>query len=255
VIANALSVFAKMGPDKILAVRTRAILRRLGGQSGATKLRSRDVVPSRRKSLMASWHRGAGLLRVGAATPGDWPSCPTPPRRAGRHFLQIPGRAVPDRILRAMDMPVIDHRGPSSRRWAEGARGIKTSFKTSSPVFIYPSSGRSVEAALPSTRSPPRTSADVRDRPFCYAWRNMSLKLGLQPESSSTGAAGGRERHRGRLKADNGTPSKRMRRAQRDLDGAVSRIDEVRRAIDAAKHPALFMVDTISSLASIDTAR
>ena len=106
------------------------------------------------------------------------------PRRAGRHFLQIPGPTpVPDRILRAMDMPVIDHRGPEFK--ALGLKvlsGIKTIFKTASPVFIYPSSGTGAwEAALVNSLSPGDTVLMYETGHFATLWKTMASKLGLQP--------------------------------------------------------------------------
>src|SRR5499425_2759227 len=110
---------------------------------------------------------------------------PNAPRRAGRHFLQIPGPTpVPDRILRAMDMPVIDHRGPEFK--ALGLKvlsGIKTIFKTASPVVIYPSSGTGAwEAALLNTLSPGDTVLMYETGHFATLWKAMATKLGLQPE-------------------------------------------------------------------------
>src|ERR1700746_3948459 len=107
------------------------------------------------------------------------------PRRAGRHSRQIPGPTpVPDRILRAMDMPVIDHRGPEFK--ALGLKvlsGIKTIFKTSSPVFIYPSSGTGAwEAALVNTLSPGDTVLMYETGHFATLWKSMASKLGLQPQ-------------------------------------------------------------------------
>ena len=107
------------------------------------------------------------------------------PRRAGRHFLQIPGPTpVPDRILRAMDMPVIDHRGPEFKKL--GLRvlsGIKTVFKTTSPVVIYPSSGTGAwEAALLNTLSPGDKVLMYETGHFATLWKTIADKLGLQPE-------------------------------------------------------------------------
>jgi alanine-glyoxylate transaminase/serine-glyoxylate transaminase/serine-pyruvate transaminase len=180
------------------------------------------------------------------------------PRRAGRHFLQIPGPTpVPDRILRAMDMPVIDHRGPEFKRL--GLRvlsGIRTVFKTSSPVVIYPSSGTGAwEAALLNTLSPGDKVLMYETGHFATLWKNIALKLGLQPEfipsdwrSGADAAAIG-----ARLAEDKGHAIKAVCVVHNETStGATSRIDEVRRAMDAARHPALLMVDTISSLASVD---
>ena len=180
------------------------------------------------------------------------------PRRAGRHFLQIPGPTpVPDRILRAMDMPVIDHRGPEFKRL--GLRvlaGIRTVFKTASPVVIYPSSGTGAwEAALLNTLSPGDKVLMYETGHFATLWKNIAVKLGLDPEfiasdwrSGADAAAIG-----ARLGDDKGHAIKAVCVVHNETStGATSRIDEVRRAMDAARHPALLMVDTISSLASID---
>jgi alanine-glyoxylate transaminase / serine-glyoxylate transaminase / serine-pyruvate transaminase len=180
------------------------------------------------------------------------------PRRAGRHFLQIPGPTpVPDRILRAMDMPVIDHRGPEFK--ALGLKvlaGIKTIFKTASPVLIYPSSGTGAwEAALLNALSPGDKVLMYETGHFAALWRNMALKLGLQPEFIASDWRSGADPKaiEARLREDNGHTIKAVCVVHNETStGATSRIDEVRKAIDVARHPALFMVDTISSLASID---
>jgi alanine-glyoxylate transaminase / serine-glyoxylate transaminase / serine-pyruvate transaminase len=180
------------------------------------------------------------------------------PRRAGRHFLQIPGPTpVPDRILRAMDMPVIDHRGPDFKKLGlEVLAGIKTIFKTSSPVVIYPSSGTGAwEAALLNTMSPGDKVLMYETGHFATLWKNMAAKLGLQPEFIASDWRGGADAKaiEARLREDKGHAIKAVCVVHNETStGATSRIDEVRRAIDAARHPALLMVDTISSLASID---
>src|ERR1700752_2171298 len=107
------------------------------------------------------------------------------PRRAGRHFLQIPGPTpVPDRILRAMDMPVIDHRGPEfQRRGRRGLESIKPIFGTTARVFIYPASGTGAwEAALVNTLSADDRLLMFETGHFATLWKNMALKLGLRPE-------------------------------------------------------------------------
>ena len=180
------------------------------------------------------------------------------PRRAGRHFLQIPGPTpVPDRILRAMDMPVIDHRGPEFK--ALGLKvlsGIKTIFKTSSPVFIYPSSGTGAwEAALVNTLSPGDTVLMYETGHFATLWKAMASKLGLQPQFIASDWRSGADAGaiEARLREDKAHAIKAVCVVHNETStGATSRIDEVRRALDAARHPALLMVDTISSLASID---
>ncbi len=180
------------------------------------------------------------------------------PRRAGRHFLQIPGPTpVPDRILRAMDMPVIDHRGPEFK--ALGLKvlsGIKTIFKTSSPVFIYPSSGTGAwDAALVNTLSPGDTVLMYETGHFATLWKAMASKLGLQPQFIASDWRSGADADaiEARLREDKAHAIKAVCVVHNETStGATSRIDEVRRALDAARHPALLMVDTISSLASID---
>jgi len=180
------------------------------------------------------------------------------PRRAGRHFLQIPGPTpVPDRILRAMDMPVIDHRGPEFKKLGlEVLAGIKTIFKTNSPVVIYPSSGTGAwEAALLNTLSPGDRVLMHETGHFATLWRNIAVKLGLQPEFIASDWRSGADTKaiEARLRDDKGHAIKAVCVVHNETStGAASRIDEVRRAIDAARHPALLMVDTISSLASID---
>jgi alanine-glyoxylate transaminase / serine-glyoxylate transaminase / serine-pyruvate transaminase len=180
------------------------------------------------------------------------------PRRAGRHFLQIPGPTpVPDRILRAMDMPVIDHRGPQFK--ALGKRvlaGIKTICKTTNPVFIYPASGTGAwEAALVNTLSPGDRVLMYETGHFATLWKNMAVKLGLQPEFIASDWRSGADAKaiEARLRDDKAHAIKAVCVVHNETStGAASRIEEVRRAIDDAKHPALLMVDTISSLASLD---
>jgi alanine-glyoxylate transaminase/serine-glyoxylate transaminase/serine-pyruvate transaminase len=179
-------------------------------------------------------------------------------RTAGRHFLQIPGPTpVPDRILRAMDMPTIDHRGPEFQ--ALGKRvleGVKTIFKCAGPVIIYPASGTGAwEAALVNTLSPGDHVLMVETGHFATLWKNMAVKLGLQPEFIATDWRTGApaDAIEARLREDKGQTIKAVCVVHNETStGCTSRIDEVRRAIDAAGHPALLMVDTISGLGSID---
>jgi alanine-glyoxylate transaminase/serine-glyoxylate transaminase/serine-pyruvate transaminase len=183
---------------------------------------------------------------------------PNAPRRAGRHFLQIPGPTpVPDRILRAMDMPVIDHRGPEFK--ALGLKvlsGIKTIFKTASPVLIFPSSGTGAwEAALLNTLSAGDQVLMYETGHFATLWKTMASKLGLVPEFIASDWRSGADADaiEARLREDKRHAIRAVCIVHNETStGATSRIDEVRRAIDAARHPALLMVDTISSLASID---
>jgi alanine-glyoxylate transaminase/serine-glyoxylate transaminase/serine-pyruvate transaminase len=180
------------------------------------------------------------------------------PRRAGRHFLQIPGPTpVPDRILRAMDMPVIDHRGPQFQKLGlKVLAGMKTIFKTAHWVFIFPSSGTGAwEAALINALSPGDKVLMYESGHFATLWKGMALKLGLEAEfiaadwRSSVDAMA----IEARLRQDSSHAIKAVCVVHNETStGVTSRIDEVRRAIDAARHPALLMVDTISSLASLD---
>jgi alanine-glyoxylate transaminase / serine-glyoxylate transaminase / serine-pyruvate transaminase len=179
-------------------------------------------------------------------------------RTAGRHFLQIPGPTpVPDRILRAMDMPVIDHRGPEFGRLGRRVLdGIKTIFKCAGPVIIYPASGTGAwEAALINTMSPGDKVLMYETGHFASLWKGMAVKIGLQPEfiTSDWRAGADPARIEARLKDDTAHEIKAVCVVHNETStGCVTLIKEVRKAIDAAGHPALLMVDTISSLGSID---
>jgi alanine-glyoxylate transaminase / serine-glyoxylate transaminase / serine-pyruvate transaminase len=179
-------------------------------------------------------------------------------RTAGRHFLQIPGPTpVPDRILRAMDMPVIDHRGPEFGKLGRRALdGIKTIFKCAGPVIIYPASGTGAwEAALANTMSPGDKVLMYETGHFASLWKAMAVKLGLQPEFIASDWRSGVDpaKIEARLKEDKAREIKAVCVVHNETStGCVTLINEVRRAIDAAGHPALLMVDTISSLGSID---
>ncbi len=181
---------------------------------------------------------------------------------AGRHFLQIPGPSpVPDRILRAMSYPTIDHRGPEF-----GALGrkvladIKKIFKTVQPVIIYPASGTGAwEAALTNTLSPGDTVLMFETGHFATLWQKMAQALGLTPEFLGLpGIEGWRhgvqaDMIEARLRADRAHAIKAVCVVHNETStGVTSNIAAVRRAIDAAGHPALLLVDTISGLASAD---
>jgi alanine-glyoxylate transaminase/serine-glyoxylate transaminase/serine-pyruvate transaminase len=179
--------------------------------------------------------------------------------RAGRHFLQIPGPTnVPDRILRAMDRPTIDHRGPEFSRLArECLEGMKRIFKmTAGHVFIYPSSGTGAwEAAIVNTLSPGDRVLMFETGQFAVLWRNLAERFGLVVDF-----IGGDWRHgvdlvtvAAKLAQDTAHQIKAIMCVHNETStGVTSCIGEVRQAIDEAEHPALLMVDTISSLASID---
>jgi alanine-glyoxylate transaminase / serine-glyoxylate transaminase / serine-pyruvate transaminase len=179
-------------------------------------------------------------------------------RTAGRHFLQIPGPTpVPDRILRAMDMPVIDHRGPEFGKLGRRVLdGIKTVFKCAGPVIIYPASGTGAwEAALINTLSPGDKVLMYETGHFASLWKAMATKIGLQPEfiDSDWRAGADPKKIEARLRDDTAREIKAVCVVHNETStGCVTLIPEVRRAIDAAGHPALLMVDTISSLGSID---
>ncbi len=181
-------------------------------------------------------------------------------RTPGRHFLQIPGPTnVPDRILRAMAQPIIDHRGPEfaalGRKVLEGIRPI---FKCTGPVYIFPASGTGAwEAALINTLSPGDHVLMAETGHFATLWRNLALKVGLEPVFIDGDWRGGADATRleDRLRRDKGHEIKAVCVVHNETStGAVTNIASVRAAIDAADHPALLMVDTISSLASIDYA-
>jgi alanine-glyoxylate transaminase/serine-glyoxylate transaminase/serine-pyruvate transaminase len=180
------------------------------------------------------------------------------PYHAGRHFLQIPGPTnVPDRVLRAIDNPTIDHRGP-----AFGALGLeiladlKQVFQTGGPVIIYPASGTGAwEAALANTLSPGDTVLMCRTGWFASLWNEMATRLGLDPIFIETDWRRGAdvEAIGQTLTDDKVHRIKAVCVVHNETStGCTSRIDEVRAAMDAARHPALLLVDTISSLASID---
>jgi len=179
-------------------------------------------------------------------------------RAVGRHFLQIPGPTpVPDRVLRAMDTPVIDHRGPEFSKLAKKClEGIKTIFKTTNPVIIYTATGTGAwEGALVNTLSPGDRVLMVETGQFASLWKKMAEKLGLKPEFITTDWRHGIdvkaiEAH---LRDDKNKDIKAVCVLHNETStGALSPIAEVRKAIDAAGHSALLMVDTISSLASAD---
>ena len=179
-------------------------------------------------------------------------------RAAGRHYLQIPGPTnVPDRVLRAIDFPTMDHRGPAfASLGKEVLEGMKRVFKTASPVVIYPASGTGAwEAALVNTFSPGDRLLMYETGHFATLWQKMAKRLGLEPEFIAGDWRSGADPQaiEARLREDRQHQIKAVCVVHNETaTGVVSRIAEVRRAIDATRHPALFLVDTISSLASID---
>ena len=179
-------------------------------------------------------------------------------RVAGRHFLQIPGPSpLPDRVLRAIDTPIIDHRGPEFARLAKRClEGVKTIFKTTNPVIIYTATGTGAwEAALVNTLSPGDRVLMVETGQFATLWKKMAEKLGLRPEFIATDWRTGADPGavEARLREDRNKEIKAVCVLHNETStGALSPVADIRKAIDAAGHPALLLVDTISSLASTD---
>ena len=178
--------------------------------------------------------------------------------KTGRHFLQIPGPTnVPDRVLRAIDQPTIDHRGPDFAELGKAVvAGMKRVFQTTGPVIIFPSSGTGAwEAALVNTLSPGDRVLAFETGHFATLWHAMAKRLGLEVEFVPTDW-----RHpvdpaevETRLSADKAHTIKAVMVVHNETSTAVtSDVPAVRAAIDRARHPALLLVDTISSLASIE---
>ena len=177
---------------------------------------------------------------------------------SGRHFLQIPGPTnVPDRVLRAMAAPTIDHRGPEFAALAsEVLAGMASVIGTRRPVVLFPASGTGAwEAALANSLSQGDRVLMAETGHFATLWRDIATRLGLDPlflpgdwrrgvDAARIGAY---------LAEDRGHAIKAVCVVHNETStGVTSDIAAVRRAMDAARHPALLMVDTISSLASID---
>ena len=178
--------------------------------------------------------------------------------RSGRHFLQIPGPTnIPDRVLNAMARPTIDHRGPEFQVLAkEVLTGLQAVFQTREPVVVYPASGTGAwEAALVNTLSPGDRVLMAETGHFATLWQEIAVKMGLEPVFIP-----GDWRHgvdptevEARLVDDAAHTVKAVCIVHNETStGVTSCVPLVRQAIDHARHPALFMVDTISSLASID---
>lgn len=178
--------------------------------------------------------------------------------RRGRHFLQIPGPTnVPDRVLRAIDRPTIDHRGPQfGQLGREVLDGLKQIFRTRHPVVIYPASGTGAwEAALVNTLSPGDRVLMAETGHFATLWMKVAVRLGLQveflPGDWRRGADPGAIEEK--LAGDGAHAIKAVCVVHNETStGTTSRVAAIRRAIDRTGHPALYIVDTISSLASID---
>ena len=178
--------------------------------------------------------------------------------KSGRHFLQVPGPTnVPERVLRAMAAPTIDHRGPTFQRLAFGVlRGLASVLGTSHPVVLFPASGTGAwEAALANTLSPGDRVLMYETGHFSTLWKKIAESLGLKPQFLP-----GDWRHgvdAAQIEAALASDAQHAIKAvcvihNETSTGVTSDIPAVRRAIDAARHPALLLVDTISSLGSID---
>ena len=178
--------------------------------------------------------------------------------RAGRHFLQIPGPSnVPDSILRAMSQAIVDHRGPDFPDLTFGILDqLKPIFNTSSPIIIYPSSGTGAwEAAIMNCLSPGDKVLAFETGWFATLWKSMVQKLGIEVEWVAGDWRRGVDPAivEDRLKLDGSHSIKAVCVIHNETStGATSRIGEIRQAIDAANHPALYLVDSISSLACVD---
>src|SRR6266702_1043635 len=180
------------------------------------------------------------------------------PYRSGRHFLQIPGPTnVPERVLRAIDSATIDHRGPEfGKMGLEILEGLKAVFQTKAPVVIYPASGTGAwEAALVNTLSPGDRVLMFETGHFASLWHKMAARLGVSVDLVPTDWRRGVDPAavEAKLKEDREHKIKAVCVVHNETStGVTSRIGAIRKAVDAARHPALYMVDTISSLASID---
>jgi alanine-glyoxylate transaminase/serine-glyoxylate transaminase/serine-pyruvate transaminase len=178
--------------------------------------------------------------------------------KSGRHFLQIPGPTnVPDRVLRALSRPTIDHRGPEfAALTKEVLSGLKEVFLTSSPVIIYPGSGTGAwEGSLVNTLSPGDRVLMFETGHFATLWKDIATRMGLQVDFVASDWRHGADPAVvfAKLADDRSHAIKAVCVVHNETStGVVSRIGEVRQQIDAARHPALLLVDTISSLGSIE---
>lgn len=181
---------------------------------------------------------------------------------SGRHFLHVPGPSqVPSRILRAISLPTIDHRGPEFGQLAlKVLSGVQQIFKTKQPVIIYSASGTGAwEGALVNTLSPGDQVLMYETGQFANLWKDLAERVGLKTEY--LGVTGEKDWRCGidaakieaRLKADTQHQIKAVCVVHNETStGIISDIPAIRKAIDAAKHPALLMVDTVSGLGSAD---
>jgi len=179
-------------------------------------------------------------------------------RRAGRHFLQIPGPSnIPDRVLRAMDRPIIDHRGPEFAKLAgDLLTSLRPIFGTANPVMVFPSSGTGAwEAAIVNTLEPGDRVVMFETGQFAALWKRMADKLGLEVEFIPGDWRRGADAAQleAILAEDRSQSIKAVMVVHNETStGVTTRIPLIREALDKAQHPALLMVDTISSLGSVE---
>jgi len=179
-------------------------------------------------------------------------------RVTGRHFLQIPGPTpVPERVLRAMDRAVIDHRGPEfAKLGLKSLECIKTIYKTNSRVFIFPASGTGAwESALTNTLDPGDKVLMFETGHFAFLWKNMAVRLGLDADYIESDWRVGVDVSaiEARLRDDKQHKIKAVCVVHNETStGTTSHVDQVRKALDSLNHPALLMADCVSSLAAID---
>jgi alanine-glyoxylate transaminase/serine-glyoxylate transaminase/serine-pyruvate transaminase len=178
--------------------------------------------------------------------------------RTGRHFLQIPGPTnVPDRILRAIAQPTIDHRGAEFAELSrEVLAGLQRVFRTAGPVVVFPASGTGAwEAALVNTLSPGDRVLIFETGEFARLWAELAGRIGLDVEVVDTDWTHGTgpDQLESRLRTDTSRAIKAVLAVHNETStGVTTRLPLVRKAIDAARHPALLLVDAVSSLASVD---
>ncbi|MBV8642450.1 MAG: aminotransferase class V-fold PLP-dependent enzyme [Candidatus Eremiobacteraeota bacterium] len=207
---------------------------------------------------MTSWPKGQTLPGIQYAGPSKRPEATVPDFQSGVHFLQIPGPTnVPERVLRAIDRATIDHRGPGFAAMALAIQEqLRPVFATAQPVVVYAASGTGAwEAALVNTLSPGDRVLMVETGQFAALWCKLAGRLGLDVDLIP-----GDWRHgvdpdtiAERLSADTAHAIKAVAVVHNETStGVTSNVAGVRAAIDRAGHPALFFVDTVSSLASID---
>lgn len=179
-------------------------------------------------------------------------------RNIGRHFLKIPGPTpIPERVLSAMSRQMLDHRGPEFQELAlDVLASSRSLFRTVNPVFLFPSSGTGAwEAAFVNTLSPGDTVLIVETGHFAVLWRNMAEKLGLKPEVLATDwhRGGDADAIEARLKKDKTHTIKAVCVVHNETStGTQTSIPDARRAIDAARHPAMLMVDAVSSIGAME---